>query len=95
MSPTVNTTSANINAVEPVASVIIASSESLPANKKRREPEGGNSDPPTVTNGKRRKISNGKSPAEEELIRMATDHLRMVQEELESEEEEDPLEELG
>jgi hypothetical protein len=55
-------------------------------NRKRREPEGGFDRPPISPRG-RRKTNDGRSSAEEELIRMSLEHLRMIEEEQESEPE--------
>ena len=50
VSPTTNSvTTINYNVVEPVTPTVADPAEKFPANKKRREPEGGNEDPPTLT----------------------------------------------
>ena len=49
----------------------------ISASKKRREPEGGFDREPTASNGRRKTNSS----AEDELLRLAENHLKMIKEE--------------
>ena len=73
----------NISA-EPEKAPEIALPEPAPTTSnfhhlKRREPEGGHPDPVETTTNGHRKTSSRTSPAEEELVRMAHDHLLMLE----------------
>ena len=60
-----------------IAPATTAPSAGKSASKKRREPEGGFDREPTDPNGRRKTNSS----AEEELLRLAEDHLQMIEEE--------------
>ena len=66
-------------------------SDGISASKKRREPEGGFDREPADPNGRRKTNSS----AEEELLRLAEDHMQMIKEEQEElDAEADPVEQL-
>ena len=72
-----------------IAPATTAPSAGKSASKKRREPEGGFDREPTDPNGRRKTNSS----AEEELLRLAEDHLQMIEEEqAELDAEKDPVE---
>ena len=85
VSPTVsNEEEIKTEAITPLPSSVRALPDNTNhQNRKRREPEGGFDRPPISPRG-RRKTNDGRSSAEEELLRMSLEHLRMIAEEQES-----------